>query len=512
MGDGAAAASKDSDNIWAFPGAPLEIHIVQDVLERLGEEAAARRTSEGLLFGRCIGTGVLIRSFVRIESMPLAAWLDRPNACSAWKEVNSAIVGAYSIRPAEKPAMTADEVRLMKTFLPDPSVFLVVANAGHAPARAGFFFWEADRTVSDSCKLQFPLPKARPAVAEAPEEPIPVGVPPPEETRSRRPMAMAAGAAILAAAAAGWFWKTAQAPAAPLSAKTPAPPLAKAAPPQQSSLGFQVEARARDLLIRWDPASAQVAGSRVALLRISDGASNREIPLVAGKLEAGRLTYVPRTSRIEVRLELFAPDGTRTSEEALAIWLREDGMEALPVSAPSRAASAKQLLPPPEVSPAAAGLPDAPPDLGDEVTAPEAPVQGTPLPILARAAAAPPPPEPAGMPQVAPPHAADSSGAAAPAGAAEFQPPRPIHRVEPVVTENVRALVRADSAVEVRVRIDEQGNVTRVEPAAPVRGLASLLLPPAMAAAKAWRFEPARAAGHPVRSDFVLVFRFPANR
>jgi outer membrane biosynthesis protein TonB len=91
-------------------------------------------------------------------------------------------------------------------------------------------------------------------------------------------------------------------------------------------------------------------------------------------------------------------------------------------------------------------------------------------------------------------------------------PARAIRRVQPLLAPNIRALLRGDTEVSVRLLVNANGNVVKVEPFGPMDGLPRVLLPPAMAAARQWRFEPARTPGGPVPSEFVVKFQFSRNR
>lgn len=101
---------------------------------------------------------------------------------------------------------------------------------------------------------------------------------------------------------------------------------------------------------------------------------------------------------------------------------------------------------------------------------------------------------------------------------AAAQPPasvtnaRAIHKVPPVVPSSFRPRIKGTMGVDVRVRIDTQGRVVSATPLTPISkahsGLESFLAERAVAAAKQWRFEPARENGRPIPGVEIIHFTF----
>jgi len=88
----------------------------------------------------------------------------------------------------------------------------------------------------------------------------------------------------------------------------------------------------------------------------------------------------------------------------------------------------------------------------------------------------------------------------APAASA-FVPPSPIHKVIPAVPPDATA---SERAVDVKVYIDESGNVSRAR----LLTRRNRLADPSLNAARQWQFAPAHKGDQPVSSELVLHFRF----
>jgi TonB family protein len=87
--------------------------------------------------------------------------------------------------------------------------------------------------------------------------------------------------------------------------------------------------------------------------------------------------------------------------------------------------------------------------------------------------------------------------------------PRPIHRVPPVVPSSIRPRIQGSIPIDVRVKVDRKGRVLSAESVTKTsNGLHKYLASRAVAAAKQWRFEPARDNGQPVAGEETLHFTF----
>jgi TonB family protein len=91
-------------------------------------------------------------------------------------------------------------------------------------------------------------------------------------------------------------------------------------------------------------------------------------------------------------------------------------------------------------------------------------------------------------------------------GASRFTPAKAIQKVTPNIPAALKKNISGEVPVDLRVSIDEEGNIFRTEvlPGNADNRLLSL----ASDAAKRWRFEPARINSKPVSSKVVLHFMF----
>jgi outer membrane biosynthesis protein TonB len=82
----------------------------------------------------------------------------------------------------------------------------------------------------------------------------------------------------------------------------------------------------------------------------------------------------------------------------------------------------------------------------------------------------------------------------------------PRHQVDPDVPTFIAEALTEEVRVSLRVSIDKLGQITDVEPLAPLPE--HRLVGLAGTAARKWEFEPARSKGRPVASRLILNFRF----
>jgi len=88
-------------------------------------------------------------------------------------------------------------------------------------------------------------------------------------------------------------------------------------------------------------------------------------------------------------------------------------------------------------------------------------------------------------------------------------PPRPIHKVAPVVPAGIRPRIPSRLPMDVRVDVDAKGRVVSAAPVSRHRtGLENYLAQCAVKAALLWRFYPATAEGKPVPGSEIIHFEF----
>jgi protein TonB len=89
-----------------------------------------------------------------------------------------------------------------------------------------------------------------------------------------------------------------------------------------------------------------------------------------------------------------------------------------------------------------------------------------------------------------------------------YTPPTAIRQSAPMVSEQVRRLIRGDVVVRVRVNVDAAGKVVGAQPVGSGSPVAEALADSAISAVKRWQFEPGRRGGDKVAGDVVLSFTF----
>jgi len=111
-----------------------------------------------------------------------------------------------------------------------------------------------------------------------------------------------------------------------------------------------------------------------------------------------------------------------------------------------------------------------------------------------------------GVPQ---PNGGRAPSAVTPEASSRVVPPKPTYRAPPVVAAGIRPRIKGSVPVDVRVRIDERGRVVSATPITKLHdGLEEYLGSRAVAAAKLWRFEPARENGKPAQGTQTIHFVF----
>lgn len=539
-----AVADATEAFVWKFPGAPIRVYVNYGVVERLATDVSSGSDRAGLLFGRQTATAAIVQDYQAIQGESLSKWLDKAKARGIKKACGREhdpleVIGAYRIEGGDRIVLSSEDRGLMAKFFPgQQDVFLKVRkDMDSGPATAGFFFWDGVEMFGDFCLLEFPMDvpflKADAAQRREPgalapsagSKPAVAALPPASHPQGRLLPALAVSAVLIAGASTGaWFWWNRT--AAPQTTSETAI-VTKRISQTPSTLGFQAEARATDLHIKWDRTAAIIQNARIGVLSITDGEAKREVPLTADQLRSGSVTYTPVSPSIELRLEVFSEDGRRMSEDALAIWIRTPNRPA-PVTvarAPepqeettaSRSASARPFVFQSRTSARSQALPEPPPVISSS------PAPGIPSAVRG-AVSLPPTPQPAAPQVVAPQNAPaatptrqpDVVNPPAPSAQKDIKPlpvtpARPLRRVPPVLPSNVRAMLRGDTEVSVKVLVDAKGNVVQAEVVTPSDGFPRVLVPPALSAARQWRFEPARTENGPLPSEFVLKFRFSRN-
>jgi hypothetical protein len=202
---------------------------------------------------------------------------------------------------------------------------------------------------------------------------------------------------------------------------------------------------------------------------------------------------------------LGEPTGPVSSPELLAWNAGDNGMPSIGIASDQPASirlKLSELRQPPLSSPATLPAPPAI-DPGRMLEADN--------PWASAAALSVPPPR---VPAPAPLPGAGGKAltglpAGQPAAKAFYAPPRPLRRTNIYRTDIAFWHLTQDTSISVQVSIDARGRVTdaiALDDGVPVPSV--VLRGRAVAAAKAWLFEPARLRGKPVAAQHVIVFRF----
>jgi TonB family protein len=313
-------------------------------------------------------------------------------------------------------------------------------------------------------------------------------------------------------------------------------------------LSLQVENRADQLLVGWDPASRMAIGARRGRLSVRDGPFSGSLELTADQVRSGKLFYLRSTNQVELHLELEEQDGRRVGESVIFMAAaapaaagpsagrrppgaqrsgrddrgagnpaqarasqpdasvvprpsanRADDLSAR-IIAPPPAARSAPFVPPVATRTEQSRFLDAPPPIADREAAARAPVLPGNMPVQLQ------PPKPASPPQPPAPKEQQVSANPPPSYAATL--PEPIRQVAPVISPSTRQVMHGRADVRIRVSIDVTGKVTQASVTSKSGPMAAVLADAALKAAYQWQFKPAFANGHPLPSEKILQFTF----
>ncbi|MGA2593217.1 MAG: energy transducer TonB [Bryobacteraceae bacterium] len=472
------AASATAAYLWEDPGDSIAVHIGLDVVERLGAAVQqglgpGPRGLEigGVLLGHTASGGrkVLIEDFWLVPSEHLrgASYTLSPKdrhalAVRLARRSAADVVGYFRSHTRPGLYLDQDDFAIFSSYFPDPSqVFLVVRPSSDGPAVGGFFFWEDGDINRRSPYRQFPFDSQRLLAGDFPiaDQPAPRLAPAPipqaaaARIQRRAPQVHGLAVPIIAGLflVAGLFVSQHRAP-------QPAPVPVKASA----------------------PASPVVPEERQSTPATPDTPQVEPPQPPAVTEVAQNPPATPDTPQAE------QPQPPAPTRRAIAKRTRP---KHLPAPAPAPITAARSA--PREIEP--------PPTLAAPITQTE--LASMPPP---RAAPILPPPEaevsytsphPSVFRRVL--HKIPTFGAES---ADAFVPPSPVRKVSPALPRGAAA----ERSVDVKVYIDESGNVSRAQLLTKRTGLADASL----SAARQWRFAPARKRDKPVSSEMVLHFRF----
>jgi TonB family protein len=443
--------------------------------------------------------------------------------------------------------LRTEDLPLIHEFFPDPaSVFLLVQAGGIGTPTAGFFFWDSGEVFGDFSFMPFPfdatvlsrqgpqIPKTELALTRV----DPAGLDVSAAGSRAAPLwragavgAVAVGIAALLLSLVVYRVRSKFLSGADTVSKASA---------GQNALALAVTRSGSDVEISWNAGSPRVRDAEAGVLSIEDGGTRRRLRLTRRMLHDSRIVYAPTGPIINVELALFSASGVSTIENAILLLNRTSE----PVEARTGVASRTENPPPRMTVPVAPGTqakarasagapavaeehgpskeaitaplrvfipnsapPPAPAVLDRSVLAalPDAALPIAPLqrqPELTQAPTAAPPPQPAaaarfliGVTPVSP-----------------VVPPHPIRQVRPQLQGNVKKMLTREVDIQVRVLVASSGRVTKAEPLGAKGAVEEYLGTAAAAAARAWKFEPARQDGRATAGEIVLQFRFAPRK
>jgi Gram-negative bacterial TonB protein C-terminal len=534
--------------VWEDPGDSIMVQLSLDVVDRLSAAVqqglgAGGRGVEigGILLGRPDPSGgrtVLIEDFEQIpceHARGASYTLSRHDLATlgAHLERRQGRQVAGYFRSHTRPGMYLDQedYAVISTCFQDPSqVFLLVKPGPDGTSVGGFFFWEEGDINRRASYRQFPFERQRLLQGAFPMAEQPPA-PPPAISRAARARRVPPASWLMVPLIAGLLL---------IAGFFVAQSRSRSGAPAIPAL--QVRQAGNALELRWDKNSPVIRKAGMGILWITDGAQRVRRELDPKALAEGRITYAPVSRNVNFELQVFAltqrihqsvrgwepPPSAPVTQVATNLAVPAQTQTELPKSAqravlepalPQKAAPkirvAKARGPHTHVSKRSPVLPVRAP----VTVARAAPSALAPPPALAPSHVPQPnlagllaphavslPPAPLAEVSYEVPHASvfrrvfrkitpfgDSSSE-------DFVPASPIHKVAP----RVPAGVEDEAAVDVKIYIDDSGNVSRAQLLSPRSPLAA----PSLSAARQWQFAPARKHDKPVASEIVLHFRF----
>ena len=240
--------------------------------------------------------------------------------------------------------------------------------------------------------------------------------------------------------------------------------------PQNGGLGLRVHVQGEGFLVTWDREAPAMRSATKGVLRIQDGSEQRNTDLQPAELSNGSIVYRPGSDDVNFLLTVYAADGSVTREGVRAL----DGPQTSTAEAPD-------------------GVPKAPAVAATATRRTEHRSRAVRTEQTTDAV-------PAWRSEVVPK-----------SGAPGYTAPEPLKIVMPDLTRLAPASLPAEGKVDVDVDVDEQGRVVTARIPAGAPRVSTAVARAAIAAAKQWRFEPAKLQGRSVASKHHVIFDFHAG-
>jgi len=456
--------------IWEDPGDSIMIQVSLDLVERLGAAVqqglgGGPRGTEigGLLLGRILpgfGRAVVVEDFepipcehLRGTSYALSPKDRRVLGMRQARRPARQVVGYFRSHTRPGMYLDQDDFTVFSQYFPEAwQVFLLVSPSTDGPATGGFFFWEDGDMNRRSPYRQFPFDMAALAAGDYPiadgqhavpiaPRPVPVLVPKPQAS-VRQGLRLPSLPWVVVPIIAVLFLIAGLFVS---EKQTPAVP----------AVAARVSPSIEPLLPEPAPRAAETELTPVLTAE----------PVVEQAPQEPVAVSKPKPARKPAPKVVAAPPVT---------------VARLPVG---------QIEPPPPLAVRAEKVEPKLPDV-----------------LPARAKAAPPPEVQVTyeMPRAGVFKRAFRKIEGANGEAAAFVPASPIRRISPVRASTSSAAGATEVPVDVKVSIDDAGNVTRAQAMTKGGDMASA----ALTAARQWQFSPARKHDKPVSSEMVLHFHF----
>jgi hypothetical protein len=523
------------------------------VRQAASEPETNRKETGGILLGRYKGAVTEIIDFQAVpceyaagSEYALSTLADQTGFEKALENAGPAAVGYYRTQTRGQNSLTDDDLAIINRYFNAPgNVHLVIGPTDEGPSMAGIFFRD-DGIVCPVSFMEFPcdspIPRVRrpspvPRIEEhriarsgpiPPERPLPRFAAPPDSQKQpaggfRRTFSLAGAAVIIlvlcASLALLGYVLGRRTELADRPDDSPSP-----------AVTLHIEKQGDDLRVSWEKSAPVLRDATAGRLIILDGDRPRQaVSLNAEELRTGSVLYTPATANVQFQLEIARADGPSTSESVLvlrppATALQSSTPTARPVRTepvPSRdpaverteqaqSISTSQVKPvarlfqPPQSRGQSSLIILDPPAIAHNTATPSVP--GTPRPTVTLQIQAPPPAPETSAPK--PNTAAAQPPLRQTSIDYNYVGPRVIRQANPQIPRQMWSLIGAGTTVQLKVSIDENGQVTSAEP---VSGPDYLVIHARTALAR-WAFEPATLNGKKVPGSTVVVFQFRPQR
>jgi hypothetical protein len=328
--------------VWKSAGAPVEVHLRLDVIDRLSAEvmrgyaAIPKRGAEvgGVLIGAIDPASPGVVRIDDFEAVPCdyrrgPSYQLTEDDTAAFEQVwrkwqpiepgTAQAVGYFRSHTRDGLALAKEDVEILDHFFPGPANVALLVKPFATKAGVASFFIRVKGEFPAAAPLEFPFrsrdlveiqAQLRSAAAEPEQlEFEPFKTPPPELAPSGTGPTFVAAPAE-ASRGTSWVWLLlsllflilggALGYEAALTMGKRA-----GASPDGFSLALSVVQNGENLNVRWDRQSAAVLASQRGLLEIDDGGSIKPVELDPAQLRGGGLIYRNNTASVRFRLTVY---------------------------------------------------------------------------------------------------------------------------------------------------------------------------------------------------------------